>query len=307
MEKLKAAVIGIGHLGKEHARIYHELSGAIDLVGLVDTRLDQAEKFAHKFRTRAFASLEELKEPFHLASVAVPTVHHHEVVKKLLHRGVHVLVEKPIAQTIEQAVELVELAKEKKLILQVGHIERFNPAFKALKTYLTEPRFIECHRLSPFPDRGTDVGVVLDLMIHDIDVILHLTRSPISDIRAVGVPVLSPYEDIANARLEFENGCTANLTTSRISTERMRKIRVFQHDAYLSLDYSKQEGKIYRRENGKIVCHDIPFEKAEPLKVEIASFIDCVESLKTPVVSGEQGKDALEVAMAVLKVIHQKK
>ena len=305
MQKLKAIVVGVGHLGKEHARIYHELSHQVELFGLVDIVPDEAQKLAHKYKIQYYSSIEEIQTPFDVASIAVPTARHHEVAMNLLAKGVHVLVEKPIAQTVEQASDMVRLAQQKNRILQVGHVERYNPAFKAIEKYLSAPRFIECHRLSPFPHRGTDVGVVLDLMIHDIDVVLHLTRSKIKEIRAVGVPVLSSYEDIANARLEFENGCTANLTTSRISVERMRKIRVFQENAYISLDYFKQEGKIYHRENGRIVWNPIPFEKAEPLKLEIASFLDCIQHSKNPVVSGEHGKYAMEVAMAVLQVIQQ--
>lgn len=305
MSKFKAVVVGIGHLGKEHARIYAE-HPEIELVGLVDIDLDRASKFAHKYRTQAYQNLNEIRETIHLASVSVPTIEHFNVAKTLLERGVHVLVEKPIAQTLEQASSLVQMAREKKCILQVGHVERYNPTFKALQNVLQSPRFIECQRLSPFPERGTDVGVVLDLMIHDIDVVLNLTRSSVTEIRAVGVPVLSPHEDIANARLEFANGCIANLTTSRISMDRVRKIRVFQPDAYISLDYLSQSGKIYRKENGKIVWSSIPFEKGEPLKIEIASFVECVKQTQAPVVSGEHGKKALEVAMEVLKVIQKK-
>jgi predicted dehydrogenase len=305
MEKLKAIVVGVGHLGKEHARIYSELSDRIQLVGLLDTNFDRASKLAHRLRTRAFSNLAELPADIDLASVAVPTIYHFDVAKSLLERGIHTLVEKPIAPTIQEASALVDLARSKQLILQVGHVERYNPAYQALENVLNGPRFIECLRLSPFPERGTDVGVVLDLMIHDIDIILQLTGSPVREIKAVGVPVLSAYEDIANARLEFENGCIANLTTSRISMEKLRKIRIFQQNAYISLDYFKQEGKIYRKENGKIVWDHIPFKKAEPLKIEIDSFIDCVVHAKDPVVSGEHGKDALEVAMEVLHVIQK--
>ncbi|MBI1871080.1 MAG: Gfo/Idh/MocA family oxidoreductase [Chlamydiae bacterium] len=302
MKTLKVAVVGVGYLGKEHARIYSQLS-SVELIGLVDIDFEKVSKIAHRYGTQAYPNCEALPPGIDLVSVAVPTVEHFHVADTLLEKGVHVLVEKPIAQTIEQASRLVEKARAKGLVFQVGHIERYNPAFKALEGILDKPRFIECHRLSPFPERGTDVGVVLDLMIHDIEAVLHLVRSPLKEIRAVGVPVLSPYEDIANARLEFENGCIANLTTSRISIEKMRKIRVFQANAYISLDYFKQEGKIYHKEGQKITCQPIPFEKAEPLQLEIASFVDCVKHQKNPLVSGEHGKQALEVAMEVLKMI----
>ncbi|MBI1882625.1 MAG: Gfo/Idh/MocA family oxidoreductase [Chlamydiae bacterium] len=306
MQKLKAVVVGVGYLGKEHARIYSELSD-VELVALVDLDWEKVSKWGHRYHAQPLQSLEGLPSGIDLASVAVPTVDHFKVAEFLLDRGIHVLVEKPIAQRVEQAAALIQKAQQKGLILQVGHIERYNPAFQALQKILTSPRFIECHRLSPFPERGTDVGVVLDLMIHDIDVILQLTPSPLREIRAVGVPVLSAFEDIANARLEFENGCIANLTTSRVSVERMRKVRVFQEDAYISLDYLRQEGKIYHKENGKISWKNIKFEKAEPLKLEIASFMDCVRHAKNPLVSGEHGKMALEVAMEVLKEIKNEK
>ena len=213
------------------------------------------------------------------------------------------MIEKPIAENPQHATELAELAARNQLILQVGHVERFNPVLSALEARLTHPRFIEAHRLSSYPDRSTDIGVVLDLMIHDLEIILHLVRSPVQNIDAVGVPVLSRGEDIANARIRFENGCVANVTSSRISPERMRKIRVFQEDAYLSLDYEKQSGEIYRRESGKITRDKVPIEREEPLKQQLVSFIECASTGRQPRVSGFQATAALELAVEITKRI----
>jgi predicted dehydrogenase len=213
------------------------------------------------------------------------------------------LVEKPITDNTAHASELAELAARKGLILQVGHVERFNPVLGALEKHLTHPRFIEAHRLSPYPERSTDIGVVLDLMIHDLEVILHFVRSPVQSIDAVGVPVLSRSEDIANARLRFENGCVANVTSSRISPERMRKIRVFQEDAYLSLDYQNQSGEIYRRAWGRITRDKVEIERDEPLKRQLTSFIECASTGREPRVSGFQATAALELAVEITKRI----
>jgi len=237
------------------------------------------------------------------ASVATPTNTHYEIAKELLAGGKHLLVEKPIAENTPHASELAKIAAQKGVILQVGHVERFNPVLAALEARLTHPRFIEAHRLSPYPDRSTDIGVVLDLMIHDLEIILHLVRSPIQNIDAVGVPVLSRSEDIANARLRFEDGCVANITSSRISPERMRKIRVFQEDAYLSLDYQNQSGEIYRRVDGKIARSEVEIEHGEPLKRQLAAFIECARTGRQPKVSGFQAAAALELAVEITKRI----
>jgi predicted dehydrogenase len=210
-----------------------------------------------------------------------------------------VLIEKPIANTTDEASQLVAMAREKESVLQVGHIERFNPVLRALEERLTRPRFIESHRLSPYPGRSTDIGVVMDLMIHDLEIILHLVRSPVASVDAVGVPVLSKGEDIANARIRFENGCVANITTSRISPEKLRKIRVFQDDAYISLDYMKQEGLIYRKEGEQITRDSIPVFKDEPLKRQLASFLECVQRRGEPVVSGDHATGALRLAAEI--------
>src|SRR4029079_5744730 len=246
MKNLRVGVVGVGHIGKNHARLYAETKAA-DFTAIYDTDASNAAQVAEQYKVRAAESLGEFADLVDAASIATPTSSHFAVAQPLLEKGKHLLVEKPIAEDMAQASQLAELAARRQLVLQVGHVERFNPVLSALEERLTHPRFIEAHRLSPFPNRSTDIGVVLDLMIHDLEIILHLVRSPVQTIDAVGGPVLSRGEDIANARLRFENGCVANITSSRISPERMRKIRVFQEDAYLSLDYQNQSGEIYRK------------------------------------------------------------
>ncbi len=249
--KVKVAVLGTGSLGKEHVRIYSELAaaGQVDFVGVHDVIAETARKFAQKFRVQAFNSVAEAAAASDALNIVTPSSTHFEIAKTLLQQGKHVLVEKPMTDSADQAAELVQLAQQNNCVLQVGHVERFNPIFKYLETAAPEPRFIETHRLSPYPARSTDIGVVLDLMIHDLDVVLAFVKSPLTSVDAVGIPVLSKSEDIANARLRFANGCVANLTVSRVSPERMRKIRVFSGGAapsYISLDYRAQEGFIYR-------------------------------------------------------------
>ncbi|MCU0787424.1 MAG: Gfo/Idh/MocA family oxidoreductase, partial [Verrucomicrobia bacterium] len=248
---IRVAVLGVGSLGRHHARLYAELAaaGVIQFAGVYDTDSSVAAQIAHEHKTRAFASLDEAVEAADALSVVTPTLTHHELASVLLKRNRHVLVEKPITQTEAQAGELVQLAQERNRVLQVGHVERFNPVFTYLESVVKEPRFIETHRLSPYPKRSTDVGVVLDLMIHDLDIVLAFVKSPITSVDAVGVSVLSQNEDIANARLRFANGCVANVTVSRVNPERMRKIRVFsagEEPSYVSLDYAEQKGYIYR-------------------------------------------------------------
>jgi predicted dehydrogenase len=302
MSKLRVGVVGVGHIGREHARIYSRLP-EVEFVGMCDLDGQVAEKLAQKHGVKSFATVQALAESIDAATVATPTNTHHDIAGQLLRAGKHVLVEKPIADNTDQARELIELAAAKGLVLQVGHIERFNPALGALEEKLTRPRFIEAHRLSAYPGRSTDIGVVLDLMIHDIEVVLHLVRSPLVSVDSVGTPVLSKGEDIANARLRFENGCVANLTASRISFEKMRKIRVFQDDAYLSLDYFDQSGEIYRKIDTQITKEKIKVEKDEPLKLELAAFIDCVQSRQAPRVGGAQAARALEIAMKITQQI----
>jgi len=331
------AVLGTGSLGKEHARIYAELAkaGSAEFVGVFDVDAGAARAHASKHGVRAFASVAEAAAASDALSVVTPTTTHFAIAQELLTLGKHVLVEKPMTDDAAQAAALVALAQSRGAVLQVGHVERFNPVFSYLGKVATAPRFIECHRLSPFPARSTDIGVVLDLMIHDLDVVLAFVRSPLVAVDAVGIPVLSKSEDIANARLRFANGCVANLTASRISPERLRKIRVFsgggaaKETSYISLDYRAQEGFIYRlardgesessllkkllaskdsslvSEFGgkKIVREPVPIAKEEPLKLELAHFIQCVAERQTPKVSGAQAKAALDVAFEITRQI----
>lgn len=304
----KVGVVGVGSLGQHHARVYAEMPQA-ELVGVYDSNKRRANKHAKKNGTRAFDTIEELSNEVEAASIVVPTDIHREVAGGLLEKGIHLLVEKPIATTTEEAEELVQIAKANDAVLQVGHIERFNPVLATLEQSDLPPRFIESHRLSPYPPsrkglppRGTEVSVVLDLMIHDLEIILHLVGAPVSSISAVGIPVLSETEDICNARITFENGAVANVTASRISPERMRKIRVFREDAYISLDYMKQEGEIYTRGKTGIKRKSIPVKKEEPLASELKAFVDCVATRGTPQVTGEQAAEALKIAMKIIKI-----
>jgi predicted dehydrogenase len=302
MSKIRVGVVGVGHIGKNHARLYADLPAA-DFTAVYDIDQPRAEQIAKDFGVSVAHSLEDFAGQIDAASVAATTSAHFEVGRDLLGRGKHLLIEKPIAENPAHATELAEMAARKNLVLQVGHVERFNPVLSALEARLTHPRFIEAHRLSPYPHRSTEIGVVLDLMIHDLEIILHLVRSPVETIDAVGVPVLSRGEDIANARLRFENGCVANVTSSRISPESMRKIRVFQEDAYLSLDYQNQTGEIYRREGGGIVRSEVEIEREEPLKRQLAEFIECASTGRAPKVSGFQATAALELAVEITKRI----
>lgn len=290
-------------MGRNHARVYGLLDG-VELVGVYDQDKSRAEAVVAEFGGEVAETLEELAERCDAVSVVVPTEAHLVVGGDLLGRGVNVLVEKPIAANEADAEALVRKAADSERILQVGHIERFNPVLRELEKQLTHPKFIEAHRLSPFPNRSMDIGVVLDLMIHDLEVILHLVRSPIASIDAVGVAVLTKHEDIANARIRFENGCVANITASRISPDRMRKIRVFQEECYLSLDYQEQEGKIYYRDGMQIGRKEVEVEKDEPLKLELGAFVDSVREQKAPTVTGQQGAAALEVALEITRLIH---
>jgi predicted dehydrogenase len=302
MKKLRVGVVGVGHIGGNHARIYAELPQA-EFIAIFDIDPVRAAEIAAKYKAKAARSLEEFAGMVDAASVATPTSAHFSVARDLLMRGKHLLIEKPISENTADARELAQLAAEKRLVLQVGHVERFNPVLSALEQRLTHPRFIEAHRLSPYPNRSTEIGVVLDLMIHDLEIILHLVDSTVENIDAVGVPVLSRGEDIANARLRFTDGCIANITSSRISPERMRKIRVFQENAYLSLDYQGQSGEIYRRVNGQITREPVAIEKEEPLRQQLASFADCALTGGEPRVSGSHAAAALELAVEITKRI----
>jgi len=339
MAKVKVAVLGTGSLGQHHARIYAELhqAGLVEFTGVFDVHNEAARKIAKKYHTRAYNSIADAAAASDALNVVTPTTTHFEIAEKLLNQGRHLLVEKPMTDDSEQAAKLIELAQHKNCILQVGHVERFNPVFKVLQDIATEPRFIECNRLSPYPARSIDIGVVLDLMIHDLDVVLAFVKSPVTSVDAVGIPVLSKSEDIANVRLRFANGCVANLTASRISPERMRKIRVFSgptNPCYISLDYRLQEGFITRvARDGeeassmlkkvlaaklgigkdstivsefagkKIVREPVPITKEEPLKMELQSFVECVQQKLTPLVSGESAKRALDLAFEITRQV----
>ena len=302
MKKLRVGVVGVGHIGSNHARIYSELPNA-ELVAILDIDPARADEIGGKYKAKAVASLNEFAGMIDAASVATPTSAHFSIARDLLAQGKHLLIEKPITEKTSDARDLAQVAAEKRLVLQVGHVERFNPVLSALEQRLTHPRFIEAHRLSPYPNRSTEIGVVLDLMIHDLEIILHLVDSTVENIDAVGVPVLSRGEDIANARLRFASGCIANVTSSRISPERMRKIRVFQEDAYLSLDYQGQSGEIYRRVNGQILREPVAIEKEEPLRQQLASFVDCALTGGEPRVSGSHAAAALELAIEITRRI----
>lgn len=309
--KINVGVAGVGALGQHHARIYTELEHA-EMVGVYDIDTAAARLVAERYGLRVFKSLEEFAGAVEAASVVVPTDRHREVAGYLLEQGVHLLVEKPIAVTTLEAEELVALARKKDCILQVGHVERFNPVMQFLEDIGGVPKFIEAHRLASYPPpregrapRGTEVSVVLDLMIHDLEAILHLVRSPVKEIRAVGVPVLSPTEDIANVRLGFENGCVANITASRISPERMRKIRLFYDDAYVSLDYQNQAGEMYRKTASGIMPCEVPIEKGEPLALELSAFMDAVGRHNEPVVTGAHAAEALKLAVSIIGTIQQ--
>jgi predicted dehydrogenase len=303
-EPLRLGVAGVGAIGKNHARILAGLEG-VKLAAIYDTDLARARDLAATYNTVAVSSLEEFTAAIDAATVAVPTVFHREIAGALLQHGKHVLVEKPISDKLSEAQELVALAAAKNLVLQVGHIERFNPVMRQLEERMNHPRFIEATRLSPFPNRSMDVGVVLDVMIHDLEIILHLVRSPVVHVDAMGVAVLTRREDIANARIRFANGCVANVTASRVSQEKTRKIRVFQSEAYLSLDYQEQTGHIFRREGLQLVKEEVQVEKDEPLKLELAAFCECARRGAVPVVSGQQGTDALHLAIQITEAIER--
>ena len=294
-------VIGVGHLGQHHARILNEIEGA-NLIGISDVNEEVGKAAADKYGVKYFKDFRELAKQVEAVTVVVPTFLHHDVAKFFLENNIHTFIEKPITKTLQDANDLVATAGEKQLTLQVGHVERFNAAIVKLQSLIENPRFIECQRLCPFSNRIQDVGVVLDMMIHDIDIVLSLVKSPIKSIDAVGIPVLTNNEDIANAHIVFENGCIANLTASRISEDKVRKLRIFEMDKYCSLDYAEQTITMAHKSNEehKIVCEALDVQKAEPLRKELEHFINCIQEKKKPLVSIEDGKNALEVALEIL-------
>lgn len=310
MSTLRAAVIGTGYLGRFHAQKYAALED-IKLVAVADVNPVRAREAAAPYGISAYTDFRDILEQVDLVSIAVPTEHHFGVARACLDAGLHVLLEKPITQTVTEAEELIRIAQARGRVLQIGHLERFNPAVVAMGDIVRNPIFIESHRLAKFKPRGTDVNVILDLMIHDIDIILSLVQSPVRSLRAVGLPVLSSEIDIANARLEFDNGCVANVTASRVSQQSMRKIRVFQPQAYISVDYQGRRLHVHRRVSEALEPGGIPgirteeqdFPVADPLMAEIRAFVDAVRNGIPPKVSGADGKRALEVALAISRDI----
>lgn len=315
MYAVRTGVVGTGHLGYHHARIYSELDG-VALVGVADPNEARGRGVASEFGVPWFPSTHELlKTGIDAASVAAPTSVHTEITLELLGAGVDVLVEKPIAVNVEQASAMVAAAAAAGKLLQVGHVERFNGAVVALLEAVKQPRFIECHRLSPYPNRGEDVSVVFDLMIHDLDIVLALDGTEAVTVDGAGVPVFSQYEDIANGRIRFASGCVANLTCSRVSLERMRKIRIFERDAYVATNYTEQEVLVYRKKPGKLApgadpmemisVESLPVHREEPLRLELKSFTQCVRDRARPAVSGEDGLAGLQLAQRVVDSIRE--
>ncbi len=315
-------MVGVGVFGRNHARVYKELEQQgepVRLVGVVDPNLDRADAVGREFGCRAFGSVAQMlttHSEVRAASVAAPTLHHVEVARALMEEGVDVLIEKPLAATLDEADELVNLAAAHKRIAQVGHLERFNPAVRATIPLLTQPMFFEVHRLSVFMPRSLDVDVVLDLMIHDLDIVVAFANSPVKEVRAVGLPILSGKVDIANVRLEFESGCVANLTASRVSTERVRKLRFFQPQQYVSVDYGRQEVLVFTvgtdgaaagapTVNPQIKVAKPPVTSEEPLHAELKSFLHAVRQCSTPVVPLEDGRRALALALDVVAAIRE--
>ena len=299
MKPVRVAVVGVGSIGSLHAKIYAQLPQVAQLVAVCDVNQARAQEVAQQAGCAAVTDFRALIGQVEAVSLAVPTSLHHPVGVELLKAGLHVLIEKPIAASLQEADELLAAAEGRGLIVQVGHIERFNAALKTAATYLTHPRFIEAHRLSPYPFRGIDVSVVLDVMIHDLDLVLALVRESPTSVEAVGVPVLSPSEDIANARVVFPSGCVANLTASRVSDETLRRIRVFQEDCYLSIDYKQQAVELARKVGLKIERQQLPVTPRPPLEEELESFLQAVRSNSHPLVSGREAREALALALRI--------
>ena len=312
-------MIGVGAFGRNHARVYKELEQQgepLRLLGIVDQDVSRADAVGREFGCRSFGSLDQLlttHSEVQAASVTVPTLHHLSVARTLIEAGVDVLIEKPLASTLAEADELLGLAKKHQRVAQVGHLERFNPAVRATIPFITQPMFFEVHRLSVFSPRALDVDVVLDLMIHDLDIVLSFVNSPVQEMRAVGLPILSGKTDIANVRLEFASGCVANLTASRVSTERIRKLRFFQPRQYISIDYGRQDVLVFTvgdsdatpSVNPQIGVVKPPIKPEEPLRAELRSFLDAVRQRSIPTVTLEDGRRALALALQIVDDIHR--
>ena len=327
MKKLPVGVVGVGHLGSLHAKMFADIVTA-ELVGVTDIDQSRAYKIAKEYNTKAFSNIDELLSLVHAISIATPTSTHFSIAEQAIARGIHLFIEKPMTSTTQEAESLVRRAKEKGVKVQVGHIERFNPALLALEKYHLKPMFIESHRLAQFNPRGADVAVVLDLMIHDIDIILSLVNSPVVKIDANGVAVVSEHIDIANARIQFENGCVANVTASRISQKKMRKMRMFQRDAYISVDFLEGSAEVFHLVDGNdasasatmklgeigtgqkkraIVYEQPEIKDVNALKYELELFIDAVQRDRVPMVTAEEGMRALRIAHEIMERIKQQK
>jgi predicted dehydrogenase len=322
--KIKCGVVGVGSLGQHHARIYASLPGA-ELAGVFETDNARAKEICAKHNCRRFTTLDELGEACDAVSVVVPTDRHAEIALPLLAQGCHLLIEKPICASLAEAEQVLAVAQKNSCLVQVGHVEHFNPVMAFLEKEAAHPRYLTAERLAPYQMRGTEVGVVLDLMIHDIGIVLALVKSPLARIDSVGIQVLSKTEDIANARLQFENGCVANLSASRLSLKKAREIRIFQDNAYLSLDFMNQSGHLVKKsdiiayglkmkiglvkagDHDSVPVHQIPIEKGEPLALELAYFVESVAKLRQPKVGAALGKSALEVAIAITDQIRAAK
>jgi len=304
VERLKVGVVGVGYFGQFHAEKYSKIK-EVELVGVVDADPSRVREMAKRYRTQPFEHHVDLFKKVQAVSIAGPTPCHYSMTKDFFLQGIDVLLEKPISNTLEEADELVALAESRNLVFQLGHLERFNGALTGLEGRVQDPRFIESHRLGPFTGRGAEVDVVLDLMIHDIDIILSLVSSEVRQLQAAGVSILTPYPDIANARIEFENGCVASLTASRVSTDRVRKTRIFQPDGILSVDYLSQELFFSKKEKKmpEITTEQIPVQKTDLLEAEIQSFLQCVRNRNNPRVSGSDGRQALDLALRIMQRI----
>lgn len=307
-QKVRVAVVGAGEFGRNHARVYRELEG-VEFAGVFDQDAARAEEIAKEFQTRAFQEIEELRGAVDAATVAVPTVAHREVGCRLLEMDIDVLVEKPMARTVNEADELIAAANQNERILQVGHVERFNPAVLAVEPVVNRPLFFEVHRLGVFTPRSLDVDVIYDLMIHDLDILLALVKEPVVEVKAVGIPVLTEKVDIAHARLEFEGGAVANVTSSRVSTERVRKMRFFQQREYISLDYARRDAlRIGVKRPGpqpEFGFEKLPAPVTEPLRAELEAFVQAVKTRVKPKTDGPAGRAALELATQVMESIRE--
>ena len=309
MEPIRTAVIGVGYLGKFHAQKYAQLPHS-RLIAVCDNNAQTAAQIASELGTQAVSEFDKIRDEVEAVSIVVPTQKHFAIARDCLLAGKHVLLEKPMTTTVAEAKELVDIARSNSLILQIGHLERFNPAVLALENVMHQPMFIESHRVAPFNPRGADVNVILDLMIHDIDIILDMVASPVTNIRAKGVAVLSRDTDIANARIEFESGCVANVTASRAGMKSERKMRLFQHDAYISLDFQNKKVGIHRKGKDEVYpgianieSEEHTFEQGDALKAEIESFLNCIQNGSSPKVSGEDGLRALETAIEITRLL----